>query len=228
MSGVVYGPVPRKIQQVEKSVSIKIMNYKLPSQFCQVLHNWYSKFCSLSPVEFTLHQTTVLIQMTQEVNSSWRAGCVMFLFFIPFSQRGQFGREGPFYWPCERGGTILFIYFVQKYASCWLEFHFMVYALLEGQQSRTLDQVILSVKQYYWETRIHWIRAYIVLTIQFFISSLFSAHLYVLHLQPYFFSCHGKLDEPDLKLTSIITSAAALRCLKQSVHSNCSQQAHSN
>ena len=47
ISGVVSGPVPRKIQQVEKSVSIKIMNYRLPKQFHQVLHNWYSKFCSL-------------------------------------------------------------------------------------------------------------------------------------------------------------------------------------
>ena len=39
----------------------------------------------------------------------------------------------PLYRQFERGGAISLIYFVQKYAECWLEFHFMVHDQPGGQ-----------------------------------------------------------------------------------------------
>ena len=37
-----------------------------------------------------------------------------------------------YYWLFERGYTILFIYLVQNYTGCRLEFHFMMHALFGG------------------------------------------------------------------------------------------------
>ena len=42
---------------------------------------------------------------------------------------GNLGDEYPFYWLFEREGTILFIYCSKH---CWLEFPFMVYAVIGG------------------------------------------------------------------------------------------------
>ena len=55
---------------------------------------------------------------------------------------GNFGKEAPFYWLFQRGGTVFwvnlgrgrlsFFIYAQNYAGGWLEFNFMVHALPGG------------------------------------------------------------------------------------------------
>ena len=64
--------------------------------------------------------------MTQVVNSSWTPSCrLLFLLFILIPSNVE-------HMLFEIGGTILFSYYAQNYAGCWLELYFIGHALPEG------------------------------------------------------------------------------------------------
>ena len=54
----------------------------------------------------------------------------------------RFGRGGRFYLLFKRGGTISFNYFVQNYASFWLEYQCTVHAILGG--------LVVEIKIFGW------------------------------------------------------------------------------
>ena len=78
--------------------------------------------------------------MTTVVNRSWRAGCIFLFLFIPFLMArhhfiGNSEDEAPFYLVGLEGCWLAFLLFISKlqnYALSWLEFHFMIHAILEG------------------------------------------------------------------------------------------------